>query len=113
MSENSGNCRPAIWLRAISSIPETLARVMMGVPRAPKATGEVLANSASPAAYNGEKPMPIINAAEMATGVPNPAAPSRNVPNEKAISRACIRRSGEMAVTDRLTTSNWPARTVK
>ncbi len=48
----------------------------------------------------------------MATGVPNPAAPSRNVPKLKAIKRACIRRSGEIALTDRLTTSNWPVRTV-
>ncbi len=50
ISENSVSCRPAIWLSAISLMPETLASVMIGVPRAPKATGEVLANRASPAA---------------------------------------------------------------
>ena len=44
----------------------------------------------------------------MATGVPKPAAPSMNVPNEKAINSACMRRSGEIAATERLTTSNWP-----
>ena len=76
ISEKSGSCRPAIWLSAISSRPEILASVMIGVPSAPKATGEVLANSASPAAYRGEKPRPINSAAEMATGVPKPAAPS-------------------------------------
>jgi hypothetical protein len=113
ISENSGNCRPAIWLNAISSMPETFANVMIGVPNAPNATGEVFANKAKPAAYSGENPRPIINAAEMATGVPKPAAPSTNVPNENAINSACIRRSGEMAATERLTTSNWPERTVR
>ena len=85
----------------------------MGVPKAPKATGEVLASSARPAAYSGGKPMPINIAAEIATGVPKPAAPSRNVPKEKAIKRACTRRSGEMAATERFTTSNWPERSVR
>src|SRR5262245_5544295 len=80
ISEKNGNCRPAICESAISSRPEILASVVMGVPSAPKATGEVLANSASPAAYSGEKPSPISSAAEMATGVPNPAAPSTNEP---------------------------------
>ena len=57
--------------------------------------------------------MPISSAAEMATGVPKPAAPSKNVPKLKAINRACIRRSGEMAATERLTISNCPERTVR
>ena len=57
--------------------------------------------------------MPINSAAEMATGVPKPAAPSRNVPKQKAISRACMRWSGEMAATERLTISNCPERTVR
>ena len=61
---------------------------MIGVPSAPKATGEVLASSARPAAYSGLKPAPIISAAEMATGVPKPAAPSTNAPKQKAISSA-------------------------
>ena len=49
-SEKKGNCRPAIWLSAISLMPEILASVVIGVPSAPNATGDVLANSASPAA---------------------------------------------------------------
>ena len=57
-------------------------------------------------------PSPISSAAEMATGVPKPAAPSRNVPKLKAISRACILWSGEIAVTECLTISNAPVRTV-
>ena len=57
--------------------------------------------------------MPINSAAEMATGVPKPAAPSRKVPKAKAISRACTRWSGEMAATERLTTSNCPERSVR
>jgi hypothetical protein len=80
MSENSGNCRPTIWLSCISGNPVTSASVWMGVPNAPNATGAVLAISASPAASNGRNPAPIISAAEMATGVPKPAAPSRNAP---------------------------------
>ena len=77
INEKNVSCRPAIWPNANSSMPETFARVMMGSPRPPNATGEVLANRASAAAYSGEKPKPISSAAEMATGVPNPAAPSR------------------------------------
>ncbi len=69
------------------------------MPKEPKATGDVLASKARLAAYSGEKPMPISRAAQMATGVPNPAAPSKNVPKQKAIKRACIRRSGEIAAT--------------
>src|SRR4051812_30503953 len=88
INEKNGNWRPAICDSAISSSPEILASVVIGVPSAPKATGEVLASSANPAAYSGEKPSPIISAAEMATGVPKPAAPSMNVPKENAISSA-------------------------
>ena len=41
----------------------------------------------SPRGYSGLKPIHSI-AAEMATGAPNPAAPSRNAPKENAISKA-------------------------
>ena len=89
INENNGNCRPAIWLIAVSGIPvTTVASVRMGVPSDPNATGAVLAINASPAACNGENPMPISTAEEIATGVPNPADPSRKVPNENAINRA-------------------------
>ena len=50
ISEKNGNCRPAICDSDISSSPEISASVMIGVPSAPNATGDVFANSASPAA---------------------------------------------------------------
>ena len=86
---------------------------MIGVPRAPKATGDVLASSASPAACSGLKPAPISSAAEMATGVPKPAAPSMKAPKQKAISSACMRRSADRPITECLTISNWPVSTVR
>ena len=70
-----------------------LASVMIGVPSAPNATGAVLPISASPAAGSGLKPRPISMAAEIATGVPNPAAPSMKAPKLKAISSTWMRRS--------------------
>ena len=59
------------------------------MPSAPKATGAVLPMSASFAASNGRKPRPIISAPLIATGVPNPAAPSMNAPKLKAIN-SCL-----------------------
>ena len=50
MSEKNGNWRPAIWLKAISSMSAIFARVMIGVPNAPNATGDVFAMSARHAA---------------------------------------------------------------
>ena len=77
ISEKNGSCRPAIAL-SVDRIetPVTCASVRIGVPSAPNATGDVFASSASPAAYSGRKPAPSSSAAEMATGVPKPAAPS-------------------------------------
>jgi len=66
---------------------------MIGVPRAPYATGAVLAISESPDAARGEKPSPIKIAPVTATGVPNPAAPSKKAPKLNAMSRSCRRRS--------------------
>ena len=60
--------------------PVAAARPAMGVPSAPKATGAVLAMSERPAAASGEKPSPIRIAPVTATGVPKPAAPSKNAP---------------------------------
>ena len=48
----------------------------------------------------------------MATGVPKPAAPSKNAPNENAISNSCNRRSGVTPPTARLSASKRPAFTV-
>ena len=87
-SEKNGNCRPAMMLITSGEIPVTLPSVMIGMPSEPKATGAVFANSASPAAYSGGKPTPIIKADEMATGAPKPAQPSKNAPKLKAMSKA-------------------------
>ena len=48
----------------------------------------------------------------MATGVPNPAAPSINAPKQKAISKSCKRRSGVMPATECFMISNCPVATV-
>src|SRR5258708_824297 len=100
INENSGSWRPAIALKRASGNPVTSASVMIGVPSAPNATGDVLAISARPAAYSGEKPAPINSAAEIATGVTKQAAPSTNAPKLKAISKACRRRSADKLTTD-------------
>ena len=51
-------------------------------------------------------------AAEMATGAPNPAHPSRNAPKLKAISSACNRRSAVNDATESRMTANCPLSTV-
>src|SRR5262249_44937335 len=69
IKEKNGSCRPAMALRSSSERPVTLDSVTIGVPRAPNATGDVFARRASPAAWRGRKPAPIMRAAEIATGV--------------------------------------------
>ena len=98
-------------LSASTSSPVTVLRVRIGVPIAPQATGAVLAIRQSKAAWNGRNPSPTRNAAEIATGAPNPAAPSMNAPNEKATSTAWSRRSPESRAIDAFITSNWPVAT--
>ena len=61
------------------------------VRRVLQAAAIVLAISARQAASKGGKPDPVRRAAEIATGAPKPAAPSRNAPNEKAMRSAWIR----------------------
>ncbi|MNQ80565.1 hypothetical protein D3C85_955520 [compost metagenome] len=112
-TEKKGNCRPTIIDSSISSSPVTLARVMIGVPRAPNATGAVLAISASPEAASGEKPSPIRIAPVTATGVPKPAAPSKNAPKQKAISSNCRRRSSVMRARESCSTLNEPFSVVR
>ena len=84
---------------------------MTGVPSAPKATGAVLPMSERPAAASGLKPRPMSIAAQIATGVPNPAAPSMNAPKAKPISRTWIRRSAARLAMVCFTTSNCPVPT--
>jgi hypothetical protein len=81
---------------------------MIGIPSPPNATGAVFPISASPAAMIGLKPRPISITADIATGVPNPAAPSMNEPKQKAIKIACTRRSSANPAIDCFTISNCP-----
>jgi hypothetical protein len=48
-TDTKGSCRPAMALSSFGSIPVTTPSVRIGVPIAPKATGDVFAMSASPA----------------------------------------------------------------
>src|SRR5690606_3068468 len=73
----------------------------------------VLAMRQIPAAYSGWKPNPTNIAAEIATGAPNPAAPSRKAPKENAINNACNRRSGVIDAIKLRMTSNCPPSTVR
>ncbi len=83
MTEKKGSWRPTMPLSSCRSSPVTAERAITGVPRAPNATGAVLAMSDSPEAASGEKPRPMRMAAVTATGVPKPAAPSKNAPREE------------------------------
>ncbi len=111
--ETIGSWRPAIAPSVAAGRPVTAASVRIGVPMAPKATGAVLAMSVRDAASFGAKPSPISSAAEMATGVPNPAAPSMKAPNENAMSSAWMRRSEERRAIARFTVSKVPDSTVR
>jgi hypothetical protein len=108
----NGSCRPVIALNSSRGRPVTEASAMSGVPSAPKATGAVLPINAMPADGKGLKPSAINMAAEIATGVPKPAAPSMNAPKLKAMSSAWIRRSLASPAIIVLTISNFPDRTV-
>jgi hypothetical protein len=112
MIEKNGSCRPTMEESAISFRPVTLASVMMGVPSAPKATGAVFPMRARPAAASGLKPSPMSIAAEMATGVPKPAAPSMKAPKAKPMSSTWMRRSAAIPAMVSFTTSNFPVLTV-
>ena len=111
-TEKNGSWRPTIADRSWSGSPVTLARVMSGVPMAPKATGAVLPISDRPAACSGRNPSPMSMAAQMAIGVPNPAAPSMNAPKLNAISSSWMRRSTASPAMVRRTSSNLPVLTV-
>ncbi len=111
MTAVNGRMRPVIALSCASGKPVTAASVCSGVPMAPNATGAVLAMRFSVAAWKGSKPSPIMNAPAIATGVPNPAAPSRNAPKQNATSRSCSRRSGVMRAMDCFMISNCPVST--
>ena len=93
-------------------MPVTLLRAIMGVPRAPKATGAVLAIRESPEAASGLKPSWMRMAAVTATGVPNPAAPSKKAPKEKAMRMTWTRGSGANRERPLRRTSRYDANAV-
>ena len=64
-----------------------VAGTVTGIPIAPYAPPAILATKQIAADCNGLKPKPTKIAAVIATGAPNPAAPSRNALNENAIRR--------------------------
>ena len=67
----------------------TVASVVIGTASAPKATGAVLATSASVAALSGRKPRAMSITELMATGVPKPAAD----PSGFLLMRRCVSSS--------------------
>ena len=81
-----GRIRPVIALKRSFGRPEICARVMIGIPMEPKATGAVFPSRHNTAAWNGGNPRPASIAAETATGLPKPAEPSMSELNENAIS---------------------------
>ena len=93
ISEKTGSWCPIIALSSCRSSPVTPASAITGVPSAPNATGAVFAISESALASSGANPRPSRSAAVIATGVPKPAAPSKNAPNANATSSNCSRRS--------------------
>ena len=106
-----GRIRPIIAFKSDSGKDVTAASVWTGVPMAPHATGAVFAIKFKAAAWNGLKPSPIMKAPAIATGAPNPAAPSIKAPKQKATSRTCRRRSGVILATDSFMISNCPVAT--
>ena len=88
ISEKMGSWRPTIALNTRASIDVTPWSAMIGVPSAPKATGAVLAMSDSADASSAGNPRPMRIAPVTATGVPKPAAPSKNAPKQNAMSKS-------------------------
>src|ERR1700759_3360360 len=106
--EKGTDWTPIALPRVMVSMPEEADRPMIGAPMAPKATVAVLANNAMAAEVRGEKPRPIIMAAQTATGVPKPAAPSKKAPKQKQINRICSRRALVIWPSECWKTSNRP-----
>lgn len=119
ISEKKGSWRPTmadsarvvVWTSSPSMGAIRPPRVVTGMPSEPKATGAVLAISASTAAMIGSKPRPASIAAVIATGAPNPAMPSISAPKQNATSRIWMRRSVVSRASDRRITSKSPLST--
>ena len=124
MMEKIGSCRPTmaesasvtgVWSAAPCPMMGAVSRprVTIGMPIDPKATGAVLASSASTAALIGSKPRLARIAAEIATGAPKPAMPSIRAPKQNATSSAWTRRSPVSRVRERRITSKSPLAMVR
>ena len=85
-----------------ASRPVKVAGVVTGIPIAPYDPPAILATRQRPAACTGLNPNPVRITAVIATGAPNPAAPSKNAPKQYATSRTWIRRSGVIEIIDSL-----------
>ena len=92
--------------------PVISARVTIGTAIAPKATGAVLATSATEAALMGWKPSVMSITAVMATGVPKPASASSRAPKQKAMMMHWTRWSSDSRPMERRSTAKWPVATV-
>ena len=75
-----------------------LTPTRIGVPAAPKDTGVLCMIIPAVTAAIAGNPRPTSSGTATAAGVPNPAAPSMNEPNNQAMMITCTRRSGEMLV---------------
>ena len=112
ISARNGVWRPTIAPRSSFGRLVTSDSVMIGVAIAPKATGAVLATSATAAALIGLKPTAISIAAVIATGAPKPASASISAPNENAMMTAWMRWSSETEANERRRTAKWPVASV-
>ncbi len=65
------------------------------------------------AARNGGTPNPTSIAPQIATGEPDPAAPSSSAPKQNPISTACTRASPDSSPIDRRISANCPVSTVR
>lgn len=108
----TGVCRPTTAPSMSSGSPVTWARVVIGTAIAPKATGAVLATSATTAALSGGKLTAMSITVQMATGAPKPASASSSAPKANAMMIACTRWSSETELKERRRTSKCPVRTV-
>ncbi len=112
MSARIGVWRPTIAPRSSFGSPVISLSVTIGMAMAPKATGAVLATSATAAALIGSKPTAISITAVIATGVPKPARASSSAPNAKAMITAWMRWSSETRLNARRSTAKCPVSTV-
>src|SRR5262249_8081440 len=105
----NGSCRPTIAASAGDGRCVTALNTVIGTPSAAKATGAVLNMSVITTASSHGKPSFTSIELAIATGVPNPATPSRSALKQKPITTRTIRRSrGSEAIIQSDKASNCP-----